>query len=234
MWGSKFAPQCWIKGKLMFKIKKVIGFFLAVTTIAGSVYYKDFVNKNAPVTFTINFSNTRINNPEMLKEAILFLNENPDYEVRVVGHSGTFGNPAANQRLSYERAKIVARELVGRTQDYSTRRDDIHLSRVDFVGVGSDQILPLEEGESDRAYQRRLSRVEIEAFVDMMDHFSTTKAYDDYSFNQNNTKTEIKVSNSVSNVINCDNCSFSYGVATSSGWRNTRSNSWSGINGGVK
>ncbi len=72
--------------------------------------------------------------------------------VTIIGHSGTEGDSAANRELSEARAQYIlgiATEL------------GIPSSRMTALGVGGAQPLPKEEGESDRAHQSRLARVEI-------------------------------------------------------------------------
>lgn len=72
--------------------------------------------------------------------------------VTVLGHSGDAGDAAANLALSEERALLVhsAAKAMGIGNDRITAR-----------GVGGATPLPKVDGESDRAYQSRLARVEV-------------------------------------------------------------------------
>lgn len=78
----------------------------------------------------------------------------PDERVHVtiLGHTGEAGDATANLALSEERAALVQSiaQAVGITPDRITAR-----------GVGGASPLPKEDGESDRAYQSRLARVEV-------------------------------------------------------------------------
>ncbi|GGX62572.1 OmpA family protein [Saccharospirillum salsuginis] len=72
-----------------------------------------------------------------------------DARIVVAGHTGTRGDAEANLALSEQRADDVVRRLVDA---------GIEPERIDSVGVGGAQPLEQQPDESDRAYQRRLSR----------------------------------------------------------------------------
>lgn len=72
--------------------------------------------------------------------------------VVILGHSGSSGDPEANMALSLERANIardIARDL------------GIEGARLRVSAMGGAAPLTQESGESDRAYQARLARVEV-------------------------------------------------------------------------
>jgi len=78
--------------------------------------------------------------------------EDDRIHVTIFGHSGSAGDAVANFDLSVERAEVaraVAQEL-GITTD-----------RMTVQGLGGGRLLPKTDGESERAYQTRLSRVEV-------------------------------------------------------------------------
>jgi outer membrane protein OmpA-like peptidoglycan-associated protein len=75
----------------------------------------------------------------------------PDYRIAVRGHTGA-GDEDANYQLSLERAQAVAQRL---TVVGGTDADRLHAE-----GKGSKQPPPRLPGESIRAYQYRLPRVE--------------------------------------------------------------------------
>lgn len=78
--------------------------------------------------------------------------EDERIHVTIFGHSGSTGDAAANFNLSLERAELaraVAKNL-GITAD-----------RMTVQGLGGGRPLPKMEGESTRAHQSRLSRVEV-------------------------------------------------------------------------
>lgn len=71
--------------------------------------------------------------------------------VELEGHTGTIGDRAANQKLALERAQKVKAELVGL---------GVAPGRVAVSGVGGAEPLQKQDDESERAFQRRLARVE--------------------------------------------------------------------------
>jgi outer membrane protein OmpA-like peptidoglycan-associated protein len=82
-------------------------------------------------------------------------------EAVIVGHTGTLGDAAANQRLSAERARLVRDRLleVMRTQG------DGAADRIQTFGAGGSVPLPRPEGVGDRAYQRQLARATVDVSV---------------------------------------------------------------------
>lgn len=78
----------------------------------------------------------------------------PDERVHVtiVGHTGDAGDAAANLELSEERAAVA----LAMAQDMGFPPD-----RITSSGVGGASPLSKESGESDRAFQSRLARVEV-------------------------------------------------------------------------
>ncbi|WP_157738992.1 OmpA family protein [Labrenzia sp. VG12] len=71
--------------------------------------------------------------------------------VELEGHTGTIGDTAANQTLALERAQAVKAELIGL---------GIAGGRVAVSAAGGTEPLEKRDGEAERAYQRRLARVE--------------------------------------------------------------------------
>ena len=82
----------------------------------------------------------------------------PGFRIRVRGHTAQSGDPELNKQLSLERADAVAR--------YMNVTYNVDPNRIKVVGMGSSQPLPLLPGESDRAYQYRLPRVEVSLLAD--------------------------------------------------------------------
>jgi len=72
--------------------------------------------------------------------------------VVITGHSGTSGDAAANLELSEARAELAA-EIAAAM--------GIEGARISAAGAGGGAPLPQETGESDRAWQARLARVEV-------------------------------------------------------------------------
>lgn len=84
----------------------------------------------------------------------------PAFRIRVKGHTALAGDPDENLRLSVERAESVAR--------YLNVTYNVDPNRTRVLGLGSTQPLPKLPGESDRAYQYRLPRVEIALLSDVL------------------------------------------------------------------
>ncbi|MEM0977368.1 MAG: OmpA family protein [Pseudomonadota bacterium] len=78
-----------------------------------------------------------------------------DIGFHVTGHTGTTGDSAANLTLSQTRADLVRQMMV----DQGVSADRILSS----VGVGGGAPLPRSADQTDREYQRGLSRVTITA-----------------------------------------------------------------------
>jgi len=76
----------------------------------------------------------------------------PRYRLSIEGHSSTQGEPEVNRQLSRERAEAIRLHLVETYQ--------VSANRVRASGYGSDKPLIRENGESFRAWLRKLSRVE--------------------------------------------------------------------------
>ena len=77
----------------------------------------------------------------------------PTFRIRVRGHTALSGDPESNRQLSQERADSVAR--------YMNVTYGVDPKRVQVVGLGASKPLPRLAGETDRAYQYRLPRVEV-------------------------------------------------------------------------
>jgi len=90
---------------------------------------------------------------EVVDKAVELFSHYPRFRLVVRGHTGTKGDPEENQRLSQERAEAVAR--------YLEVAHGIDPNRIRAVGVGGTQPLTQSTGESIRAWQYRLPRVEL-------------------------------------------------------------------------
>ena len=84
------------------------------------------------------------------------LASNPDMAAVVVGHTGTLGDPEANRKLAQARAATIAEMIVDQ---------GIATGRVETYAAGGAEPLARGEDESERAYQRRLARVEVRLTV---------------------------------------------------------------------
>ncbi|WP_111497910.1 MULTISPECIES: OmpA family protein [Marinobacter] len=76
----------------------------------------------------------------------------PEAGILVTGYTGSRGDEQANLALSERRAEFIKSRLEDK---------GIEPERIDTVGLGGTEALERKEGESDRAYQRRLARADI-------------------------------------------------------------------------
>jgi outer membrane protein OmpA-like peptidoglycan-associated protein len=110
------------------------------------------------VAFQSGTSDLSYEGKEELDRMMEILRHYPTFRVAVRGHTSTQGDAAANDTLSRDRADAVARYL---TVTYGI---DGHRMRV--IGMGGGKPLPRSDGESDRAWQYRLPRVEVALLAD--------------------------------------------------------------------
>jgi outer membrane protein OmpA-like peptidoglycan-associated protein len=109
--------------------------------------------KIRPITFQSGTSDLDMAGKSELDKAAENLRHYPHFRVVVSGHTGLNGDPEANKALSQERAEAVKRYLM---VTYN-----IDTNRLLALGLGSEKPLPRFPDESDRAYNYRLPRVEL-------------------------------------------------------------------------
>ena len=106
-----------------------------------------------PITFQSWNNELADESKEKIKKiANLLINNYPSYRIIIRGHTGPGGNEKENIKLSSRRAKAVS--------TYLTENFDVNKNRIHTEGVGSSKPALRKNGESERAYQYRLSRVE--------------------------------------------------------------------------
>lgn len=109
--------------------------------------------KVRPILFRSGTAELSLEDKRELDAAAEALKSYPNFRIEVQGHSKPGADEQANVQLSQERAEAVARYL---QITYDTDPD-----RLRAVGLGSARPLPRQGGEAYRAWQDRLSRVEI-------------------------------------------------------------------------
>jgi len=109
--------------------------------------------KIRPIVFQSGSAELTPEGKHELEKAIANLKHYPNFRVLVKGHTGTRGDADANQKLSQQRAETVATFLVSQ---YGADVD-----RFRPLGLGSSEPLTQKPGESFRAYNYRLPRVEL-------------------------------------------------------------------------
>ncbi len=83
-----------------------------------------------------------------LNKIVNFMYDNPDFRLRIAGHTDAAGSPEFNLSLSRIRAKNI--------RDYIVIFGGVEEQRVTYEGYGSDQPIVEELTEADRALNRRV------------------------------------------------------------------------------
>ncbi len=84
-----------------------------------------------------------------LNNVLNFLVDHPDFRLRISGHTDRHGNPAANMKLSQDRANSI--------RTYLTKSGFVEESRIEAIGYGDTKpIIPEEKTEQDRQLNRRV------------------------------------------------------------------------------
>lgn len=84
---------------------------------------------------------------EQLSKLAEYLKENPELKIQIEGHTDNQGDPAANQKLSLERAFNVRQYLIERGIDGK---------RIRFKGYGSSRPVSPNDTEENRSRNRRV------------------------------------------------------------------------------
>jgi outer membrane protein OmpA-like peptidoglycan-associated protein len=87
-----------------------------------------------------------------LRELAIMLDDNPDWNIRVEGHTDSLGTKAANSVLSLQRASAVASYLSGR---------GIKKARVTAMGMADAHPIAPNDTEAGRAKNRRIEIVKM-------------------------------------------------------------------------
>lgn len=109
--------------------------------------------KIAPIIFQHGGSELDLFAKQVVDQAVELLKHYPNFRVVIKGHTGTAGDATENLRLSQERADAVAR--------YLEVAYNIDPNRLLARGLGGEEPLPQQPGETWRAWQYRLPRVEL-------------------------------------------------------------------------
>ena len=109
--------------------------------------------KVRPIIFASGTASLTIEGKQQLDSAAENLKHYPNYRVEIHGHTGTRGDKKANKTLSADRADSVKR--------YLAATFDVDVDRIRAIGFGAEKPLAKNSGESSRAYNYRLPRVEL-------------------------------------------------------------------------
>lgn len=136
-------------------IQRLVGASLVAVAVGMIPFLNSKGELERPVTITIPFERgTSLDDDAQSRIALVFKESaaRPDANVVVSGHTGSRGDEQANLALSQQRAETIKQLL---------SEQGLSPDRMEVVGLGGAELLPQKEGESDRAYQRRLARVDI-------------------------------------------------------------------------
>jgi len=115
--------------------------------------------KVRPIIFIRGSARLSLEGKEQLDMAMEALKSYPTFRIKVEGHTNPRGDEQANQELSQKRAEAVSQYL-----KVTYKIED---SRLLAVGLGSGEPLVMEDGESQREYFERLSRVELHLMAEV-------------------------------------------------------------------
>src|SRR5690606_6975563 len=110
-----------------------------------------------PITSKLQFSTVEFENgkaalrPEMfedLDKIVNFLLDNPDFKLRVSGHTDSDGSETLNLQLSQDRAESI--------KEYITYFGNVPPHRVEAIGYGSSKPIVEENTIADKAMNRRV------------------------------------------------------------------------------
>ncbi len=91
-----------------------------------------------------------------LNKVVDFLLDHPSFHLKISGHTDSDGNPAANMKLSDQRANAI--------KQYLMQRGNIDNVRIEAVGYGNTMPIVTEHTEADKKINRR---VEFEIYKPM-------------------------------------------------------------------
>lgn len=135
-------------------LERKIEIFIAASKISGSTI--KFSAKELRLNILANYLFTpklelKDQGKEILNQVSNLLNNYPDYQVIVQGHTDNIGNPAANQELSEKRAQKV--------REYLVAYQNVPLTRITAEGLGPSQPVATNDTEAGRMLNRRVEIV---------------------------------------------------------------------------
>ena len=138
-----------IQGEEFFRIERM--FFMkgdtTINTTANS--FKKQKIRFTKIEFEDNSSEILGAMHADLNNVMNFLVDHPEFRLRISGHTDKHGNPAANMKLSQDRADAI--------RIFLTKSGFVDDSRVEAIGYGDTKpIVPEEKTEQDRQVNRRV------------------------------------------------------------------------------
>ena len=138
-----------IQGDEFFRIEKM--FFMkgdtTINTTANS--FKKQKIRFTKIEFEDNSAEILSAMHADLNNVINFLVDHPEFRLRISGHTDRHGNPAANMKLSQDRANSI--------RSYLTKNGFVEEGRIEAIGYGDTKpIVPEEKTDQDRQINRRV------------------------------------------------------------------------------
>ena len=139
----------------VFPTYKVIGVLvknLEQTMTAGAQAIADAINTSGRldvygITFATGQATITPQSNQVLTDLLAVLQANPEWQLRVEGHTDNVGTPAANLKLSDARARAVVAWLTGR---------GVAAGRLTAAGLGDTQPIGDNKTDDGRAQNRRV------------------------------------------------------------------------------
>lgn len=138
------------------RVKRFFGLGLLVIAVAAALALDHVGRDHEPRSYRLDFvRSTQLAEPaeRRIEQIAAVMARQPAYRAIITGHTGTRGDPDANQKLGRQRAERVAQSL---------EDEGIEAERLEMHSAGASEPLPQRDDESDRRYQARLSRVQID------------------------------------------------------------------------
>jgi len=130
---------------------------LELSEMAQEVTASDMLaalNKNGRIALYINFdtgqSTIKPESEKIIDEIAALLQNNPELQLSIEGHTDNVGSPASNKALSVARAETVLDAVVGK---------GVTASRLCAVGWGQEKPIAANRSEEGRAKNRRVEIV---------------------------------------------------------------------------
>lgn len=135
--------------------KRLLGLAILAATVSTSLIFNQMGQAEQPGLYTIDFrrgTQLGVGSKTTLAQVVRDATVRDEAAIIVTGHTGTLGDAEANQALAAERARVIEERLTA---------EGLDATRIRALGVAGNEPLKRTKKEGDRAYQRRLARVEI-------------------------------------------------------------------------
>ena len=115
----------------------------------GNIQHEPLVLEKATLDFNFEFNSSDVNQKtaRYLEDLAKALNDNPELQIKLVGHTDNIGSEKFNLKLSQYRAQTMKDYLVGKGVD---------ASRISTEGMGMKEPLNDNSTDEERALNRRV------------------------------------------------------------------------------